>query len=104
MLSAFPHHMKTNEVLAHVLFEGLEYNARSLLNSAACGQALSITSETFFDLLDKLSEGNQGYKVDTSRTTTQKAIGISGVYQATTLNAKIDAMQHTMKVQLNIWL
>ena len=34
MLNAFPYHMQTNEVLVHAFFEGLEYNARSLLNSA----------------------------------------------------------------------
>jgi len=37
MLIACPHHMQTNEVLAHTFFEGLDYNARSLLNSAAGG-------------------------------------------------------------------
>lgn len=91
--------METNEVLAHAFFEELEYNIRSLLNSATGGQALSIISEAFFELLDKLSEGNQGYGGDTSRTTTQKVAGILDVYQATTLNAKLDAMQHTMIVK-----
>ena len=41
MLIAFPYNMKTNEVLAHAFFEGLGYNARSLLNSAGGGQAPS---------------------------------------------------------------
>lgn len=41
MLNACPHHMQTNEVLAHAFFEGLGYNARSLLNSAGGGQAPS---------------------------------------------------------------
>ncbi|KAK4717940.1 hypothetical protein R3W88_016278 [Solanum pinnatisectum] len=73
MLNSCPHHMKTNEVLAQTFFEGLDYNACALLNSAAGGQALSITSEEFFALLDKLSEGNQGYEGEISRTPTQKA-------------------------------
>ena len=57
------------------------------------------TSEAFFDLLDKLSEGNQRYEGDTSRTTNQNATGILDVDQATTLNAKIDAMQNSMTIQ-----
>ena len=70
MLNACPHHMQTNEVLFHAFFEGLEYNTRSLINSAAGVQFLSITNEAFFDLLDKISEGNQGYERDTYQTTT----------------------------------
>lgn len=66
MLNACPDHTETNKVLAHVFFEGLEYIARSLLHSAAGGESLSMTSEKFYDLLDKLSEGNQGCKGDTS--------------------------------------
>jgi len=96
MLNACPHHMQTNEVLAHTFFEGLDYNARALLNSSVGGQAQSITSEEFFDLLDKLSEGNQGYEGEMSRTPTQKAAGILDVDQATAINAKLDAMQHNM--------
>ena len=69
MLNALLYHMQTNEVLAHTFFGGLKYNAHSPLNSAVGGQALSITSETFFDSLDKLSKGNQGYKGEISRTT-----------------------------------
>ena len=99
MLKACPHHMQTNEVLAHAFFEVLEYDARSLLNSAVGGQTLSIISEAFFDLLDKLSEGNQGYEGDTSRTTTQRAVGILDVDQATALKAKIHVMQHSMTAQ-----
>ncbi|XP_004245361.1 uncharacterized protein [Solanum lycopersicum] len=99
MLNVFPHHMQTNEVLAPAFFEGLEYNARSFLNSAAGGQAMSITSEVFFDLLDKLSKGNEGYEGDTSRTTTQRDAGILYIDQTTNLNAKIDAKQHTMTAQ-----
>lgn len=34
MLHAFPHHMQTNEVLAHTFIEGFKYNARALLSSA----------------------------------------------------------------------
>ena len=49
MLNAFPYHMHTNEVLSQTIYEGLEYNVHALLNSVAGGQALSITSETFFD-------------------------------------------------------
>lgn len=77
----------------------MEYNARALLNSATGGQALSITSEAFFDFLDNFSEGNQGYGRDISRTTTQKFAWILDVDKATTLNAKIDAMQHSMPLQ-----
>lgn len=99
MLNACPHHMQTNEVLAHTFFEDLDYNARALLNSAASGQALSITSEEFFALLDKLSEGNQGYEGEMSRTPTQKAAGILHVDQATAINAKLDAMQHNITLQ-----
>uniref|UniRef100_A0A0V0GYU3 Putative ovule protein n=1 Tax=Solanum chacoense TaxID=4108 RepID=A0A0V0GYU3_SOLCH len=96
MLNVCPHHMQTNEVLAHTFFEGLDYNAHALLNSAAGGHALSRTTEEFFDLLDKLSEGNQGYEGEMSRTTTQKAAGIFDVDQATAINVKLDAMQHNM--------
>ncbi|XP_049406133.1 uncharacterized protein LOC125869732 [Solanum stenotomum] len=99
MLIACPHHMQTNEVLAHTFFEGLDYNAHSLLNSATSGQALSIKSEEFFALLDKLSEGNQGYEGKMSRTPTQKAAGILDVDQATAKNAKLDAMQHNITLQ-----
>ena len=99
MLNGCPQHMQTNEVLAHTFFEGLEYNARALLNSVAGGHALSRTSEEFFDLLDKLFEGNQGYKGKMSRTPTQKAAGILDVDQATAINAKLDAMQHNMTLQ-----
>ncbi|XP_049397317.1 uncharacterized protein LOC125861470 [Solanum stenotomum] len=73
-----------------------DYNARALLNSAAGGHALSITSEEFFALPDKLSEGNQGYEGEMSRTLTQKAAGILDVDQATTINAKLDSMQYNM--------
>lgn len=96
MINASPHHMQTNEVLVHAFFESLEYNVCDLLNSGAGGQTLSLTSETLFPLLYKLSKGNQVYEGDICRTKTQKAIGILDVYQATTLNAKIDAMQHSM--------
>jgi len=61
MLNACPHHMQTNEVLAHIFFEGLDYNARVLLNSAAGGHALAKTCEELFDLLNRLFEGNPGY-------------------------------------------
>lgn len=54
--------MQSNEVLVHAFFDGLEYNAKALLNSAAGRQALSITSEIFFDLFYELYEGNQGYE------------------------------------------
>ena len=99
MLHSCPHHIHTNEVLAHAFFKGLEYNARALLNSAISEQALSITSETFFDLLDKLLEENQMCDGDSSRTITQKFAGILDVDQAIALNAKIDVMQHSMVVQ-----
>lgn len=54
-LNAFLHHMQTNELLAHAFFEGLDYNVSALLNSAASRQALSITSEEFFDLLNSMA-------------------------------------------------
>ncbi|XP_049414569.1 uncharacterized protein LOC125877266 [Solanum stenotomum] len=73
--NACPHHMQTNEVLSHTFFEGLDYDAHALLNSAA---------------------GNQGYEGEMSRTTTQKVAGILDVDQATAINAKLDAMQHNM--------
>ena len=98
MLNSFPYHMQNNEVLAHTFFEALVYNACSLLDSALRGHDLSITSEALFNLLDKLLEGNQGYERDTSRTTTQKTAGILDIDQATTLNAKIDTMQHSRTV------
>ncbi|XP_049394593.1 uncharacterized protein LOC125858851 [Solanum stenotomum] len=100
MLNACPHHMQTNEVLCHTFFEVLDYNARSLLNSAAGGQALAITSEEFFALLDKLSKGNQGYEGEMARIPTQKVVGILDVDQATAINAKLDAMQHNITLQL----
>ena len=50
-------------------------------------------------MLDKLSDWNQGYEGDTSRTTTQRAVGILDVDQATTLNVKINIMQHSMTAQ-----
>ena len=74
--------MYTNRVFTHAFFEGLYYNARA--------------SEPFFNLLDKLSEGNQGYERDISWITTQKVVDILDVDQATTLNSKIGSMQHTM--------
>ncbi|XP_015168673.1 uncharacterized protein [Solanum tuberosum] len=100
MLISCPHHMQTNKVLAHTFFEGLDYNARSLLNSAVGGQALSITSEEFFALLDKLSGRNQGYEGEMSKNPTQKAVGILDVDQATAINAKLDAMQHNITLQI----
>ncbi|XP_049347870.1 uncharacterized protein LOC125812419 [Solanum verrucosum] len=78
---------------------GLDYNARSFLNSTAGGQALAITSEEFFALLDKLSEGNQGYEGEMSRNSTQKVAGILDVDQATAINAKLDAMQHNITLK-----
>ncbi|XP_049358690.1 uncharacterized protein LOC125823346 [Solanum verrucosum] len=64
MLNACPHHMQTNEVLDHTFFEGLDYNARVLLNSATGGQALAKTCEKLFNLLDRLSEGNPGWPLN----------------------------------------
>ncbi|XP_015163283.1 uncharacterized protein [Solanum tuberosum] len=96
MLNAWLHHMQTNEVLAHTFFEGLDYNACVLLNSAAGGQALAKTFEELFDLINRLSEGNPGYEREMPRTTTQKVVGILDVDQATTINAKLDAMQHNI--------
>lgn len=49
--------MNTNEVLDHTFFKDLEYKEHAILISAAYGKALSITSEAFFDLLDKLLQG-----------------------------------------------
>lgn len=54
--------MKTNEVPDHTFFEVLKYNDRVLLNSSAGGHALSIKSEEFFDLLDKLLKGTKGMR------------------------------------------
>lgn len=62
--------MQTNEKFAHTFFEGLEFSAHALLNSAVGGQALSITNEEFFELLDKFSKENQRYDGEMSRTTT----------------------------------
>lgn len=70
MLNSSPQHVKTNEVLAHTFFKLLEYNVCALLNSAIGVQTLPITSEAFFNLLDKLLEGNQEYEEDISRTAT----------------------------------
>ncbi|KAK4721421.1 hypothetical protein R3W88_011654 [Solanum pinnatisectum] len=98
MLNACPHHMQTNKVLAHTFFEGLDYNARVLLNSAVGGQALAKTCEELFNLLDKLSEGNLGYEGEMPRTTTQRAVGILDVDQSIAINAKVDAMQHNISM------
>lgn len=62
MLNSYPHHMRTNKILAHVFFESLEYNVRVLLNSEAGGQNLSITSEEFFDLLINFMKGTKGMR------------------------------------------
>jgi len=92
--------MQTNEALAYTFFEGLDYNARVLLNSAAGGQALAKTYEELFDLLDRLSEGNPGYERDMPRSTTQRATRILDVDQATAINAKLDAMQNNITVYI----
>uniref|UniRef100_M1DU62 Uncharacterized protein n=1 Tax=Solanum tuberosum TaxID=4113 RepID=M1DU62_SOLTU len=60
----------------------------------ACGQALAKTHEEIFDLLDRLSEGNQVYEGEMPRTITQRAAAILDVDQATAINAKLDTMQH----------
>lgn len=91
--------MQTNEVLAHTFFKGSEYSAWDLLNNVAGGQALSIISEAFFKLINKLQEANQGYDGEMTRTATQKAAGILDLDQVTTLNAQIDAMQHSVNLQ-----
>lgn len=101
LLNSFPYHMHTNEEFSHTFFEGLEHNTRALLNSAVGGQALSITREEFLNLLDKLSEENQGYEGDISRNTTQQTAWILDVEQAIALNAKIDAMQDNMTLKFN---
>lgn len=74
-----PHHMKTNEVLAQTFFEGLDYNARVLLNSAVGGHDLAQTCEKLFDLLDRLSIGNPIYKGEIPRSLTQKDVGILNI-------------------------
>lgn len=71
MLSAFAHHMQTNEVLAHTFFKSLNYNVRTLFNNAVGGHTLSKTSEDLFDLLDMLSKGEQGHDREMLRTRTQ---------------------------------
>lgn len=96
--------MQINDVLAYTFFEGLDYTIHALLSGAQGGQALSRTSEEFLNLLDKLSKGNQGYKEEIIKTTTQKATGILDVDQATTINFILDAMKHNMAYILNIWL
>lgn len=67
--------MKTNEVPDHTFFEVLKYNDRVLLNSSAGGHALSIKSEEFFDLLENVSEGNQGYNEEMSRSQPKRMLG-----------------------------
>lgn len=64
ILNTCLHHYKANEVLAHTLFEVLNYNAKVLLNSESGGKALAKTCEDLFDLLHKLCEGNPGYEKD----------------------------------------
>ncbi|KAK4731208.1 hypothetical protein R3W88_024196 [Solanum pinnatisectum] len=94
--NACPHHYQANKVLAHTFYEGLDYNAKVLLNSAVGGQTLAKTCEELFDLLDKLSEGNPDYEGEITRPPASRAAGILDVDQAITINEKLDAMQHNM--------
>lgn len=99
MWNSYPHQMQTNDVLSHAFFEVLEYNVCALLHNTIRAQTLSITSESFFDFLNKLLEGNQGYDGDICSITTQKPLWIFDVDQVTALNTKVDAMQLCMTLQ-----
>ena len=90
MLNAFPHYMKSNEVIAHTFIDVLEYIVRGLFYNATCIQYLSITSEVLFELLDKLSKGTKGIRGKYLEPQNQKVFGILNVEQDTALNAKID--------------
>ncbi|KAH0635881.1 hypothetical protein KY289_035796 [Solanum tuberosum] len=56
MLNVRLHHMQINEVLAHTFFEGLDYNACVLLNSAAGGHALANVKSCSTYSIDSLKE------------------------------------------------
>jgi len=36
------------------------------------------------------------------RTTTQRAVGVLDIDQATAINAKLDAMQHNIAIQIDV--
>ncbi|XP_059301882.1 uncharacterized protein LOC132053794 [Lycium ferocissimum] len=101
LLRDCPHHHQTNEVLAHTFIESLDAQHKSSLDTVAGGQALDLSYEELFTLLNRFTQSTPDWQDDAASSSVRKAPGIFEVDNFTTLSAQIDAMRHrTREVRL----
>ncbi|XP_060202412.1 uncharacterized protein LOC132630828 [Lycium barbarum] len=92
-----PHHHQTNEVLAHTFIESLDAQHKSSLDTAAGGQALDLSYEELFTLLNRFTQSTPDWQDDTASSSVRKAPGVFEVDNFTSLSAQIDAMRNEIK-------
>lgn len=74
-LEDYPHHQQSNEVLTHTFVKGLDHNTKILLDSTADGQALELTYDEVYTLLNQIAQGNLEWHSN-SINATKKVVGV----------------------------
>ncbi|XP_060178013.1 uncharacterized protein LOC132607949 [Lycium barbarum] len=97
LLRDCPQHHQTNEVLAHTFIESLDDQHKSSLDTAAGGQALDLSYEELFTLLNRFTQSTPDWQDDAASSSVRKAPGIFEVDKFTTLSAQIDAMRNELR-------
>ncbi|XP_059290555.1 uncharacterized protein LOC132044083 [Lycium ferocissimum] len=97
LLRDCPHHHQTNEVLVHTFIESLDAQHKSSLDTAAGGQALDLSYEELFTLLNRFTQSTPDWQDDAASSSVRKAPGVFEVDNFTTLSAQIDAMRTEIK-------
>ncbi|XP_059289488.1 uncharacterized protein LOC132043007 [Lycium ferocissimum] len=97
LLRDCPHHHQTNEVLAHTFIESLDAQHKSSLDTAAGGQALDLSYEELFTLLNRFTQSTPDWQDDVASSSVRKVPGVFKVDNFTTLSAQIDAMRTELK-------
>ncbi|XP_060182342.1 uncharacterized protein LOC132612007 [Lycium barbarum] len=97
LLRDCPHHHQTNQVLAHTFIENLDAQHKSSLDTAAGGQALDLSYEELFTLLNRFTQSTPDWQDDAASSSVRKAPGVFEVDNFTSLSAQIDAMRNEIK-------
>ncbi|XP_060180210.1 uncharacterized protein LOC132609991 [Lycium barbarum] len=97
LLRDCPHHHQTNEVLAHTFIESPDAQHKLSLDTAAGGQALDLSYEELFTLLNRFTQSTPDWQDDVANSSVRKAPGVFEVDNFTTLSAQIDAMRTELR-------
>ncbi|XP_059295608.1 uncharacterized protein LOC132048946 [Lycium ferocissimum] len=97
LLRDCPHYHQMNEVLAHTFIESLDAQHKSSLDTAAGGQALDLSYEELFTLLNRFTQSTPDWQANAASSSVRKALGVFEVDNFTTLSAQIDAMRTEIK-------